>query len=1263
MGDRKKSQRACRGGVALELTEKTLCGPGAVLTAAAAEGLALSGVRAARLLADEDARPGNQAGAAVPWVLHRTTSQRGRGGAFGAFELVAGSAREAVDQCLVAHLTGLCGDLLVDPGFSQRLQLFEPLDAAVTAPLLEEAADGEHLVVDDEGVARELGAAFAKASEGLGRAVASLSVEQSGDAEMVLITTADARDLAAEAAHALGKCAAIAIAQLRPFPAAAVAEAARGKRVVVLEPSWARGRLENAVRSALASDGAPLPVIDPFAPNLRATLRATLGLGHAPADSLRPEPPRFVIGVAPAGPRSEALLGDLAARLAEVGQISIAEPEGSGEAVSLLAIGGSRVSSRPAIAADLLFVADPVLLSASKLAERLARGGSLVIASTAATPDAVWGELSAVQREALRGLGVRVLWLDSAKSRASEADLPRAAWLTLERALLESAAPGLSERLGLDERRISALAGEPVLQRVEPTPSVAAHAPRQLPERPVLPAKADKPDARWRAGLRRFHVTGQGAAGPTALLPLAPAAVSAWLAGAPARETLLLVDEGAEQLVTPLDARLEAALGGERGVVAEHLARLVSDVAAELAEAGGAAPVSAALERGLARFAAEFELSAAAKKSFDAELAAFRQALPKSGTLLGLSSHTHLRLYASVVLAERERRAAGFLREVESVASGLAERLRLEASRSPAARSAEGLSAVLGEGVSFVDPAALAKALPKARGPQPLAEARRRRMQAALGLLQRFLNDAPKSAKLTIVHSGSVPDELDLGRVERVRHTDCFEVAAGLFDGLAKRLAEVFRAMRVGRLELDGAYDPAVHDEGLESLEWRGFSQEELLLVPPVVVVESAERVWRSSLDALSRLLRSGRPIHALIEESASLSGQPGLGYVLVAHREALVVQGSLARPLHLAEGFSRTARSLRPAVVVVAPRPASGPIPAWLAQGAALEGRALPAFSYDPDAGASWAECFDIRDNPAPEEPWPTRKLEVDGADGKPESLELAFTFADAAALDVNLRAHFWPIPAEAWSDDQVELGRYVSIPPAEALQRLPFIWVLGDDGRLARAVVSRELAFACRERLRIWHVVQELGGSANEHARRAAERARREAEAEAAARLGELEAAHSRELERVRTEEAAEALSRLAQALLDPGALLATPTAPATARAAPSPASAPAPEPVAPTPAAAAPAAEEEAVSFTDPYIDTPLCTSCNECVNLNGLMFKYNGDKQAILADAKAGTYLQLVTAAEKCPAACIHPGAPRADDKTVTEDLVARAARFN
>ncbi len=55
----------------------------------------------------------------------------------------------------------------------------------------------------------------------------------------------------------------------------------------------------------------------------------------------------------------------------------------------------------------------------------------------------------------------------------------------------------------------------------------------------------------------------------------------------------------------------------------------------------------------------------------------------------------------------------------------------------------------------------------------------------------------------------------------------------------------------------------------------------------------------------------------------------------------------------------------------------------------------------------------------------------------------------------------------------------------------------------------------------------------------------------------------------------------------------------------------------------------------------------------------MFQYNSDKQAYIADPQAGTYKQLVTAAEKCPARCIHPGKPKPGDETVTEDLISRA----
>ena len=96
--------------------------------------------------------------------------------------------------------------------------------------------------------------------------------------------------------------------------------------------------------------------------------------------------------------------------------------------------------------------------------------------------------------------------------------------------------------------------------------------------------------------------------------------------------------------------------------------------------------------------------------------------------------------------------------------------------------------------------------------------------------------------------------------------------------------------------------------------------------------------------------------------------------------------------------------------------------------------------------------------------------------------------------------------------------------------------------------------------------------------------------------------------------------------------------------------------------TPAEEVPAAEESMLS-NDPYIDTALCTSCNECINMNGQLFKYNGDKMAFIADAKAGSFKELVEAAELCPVAIIHPGSPLNPDEADLDDLTERAAKFN
>jgi hypothetical protein len=58
----------------------------------------------------------------------------------------------------------------------------------------------------------------------------------------------------------------------------------------------------------------------------------------------------------------------------------------------------------------------------------------------------------------------------------------------------------------------------------------------------------------------------------------------------------------------------------------------------------------------------------------------------------------------------------------------------------------------------------------------------------------------------------------------------------------------------------------------------------------------------------------------------------------------------------------------------------------------------------------------------------------------------------------------------------------------------------------------------------------------------------------------------------------------------------------------------------------------------------------------------MFAYDANKQARIVDASAGTYRQLVEAAESCQVAIIHPGKPRNPDEAGLDELLKRAEAF-
>jgi ferredoxin len=100
--------------------------------------------------------------------------------------------------------------------------------------------------------------------------------------------------------------------------------------------------------------------------------------------------------------------------------------------------------------------------------------------------------------------------------------------------------------------------------------------------------------------------------------------------------------------------------------------------------------------------------------------------------------------------------------------------------------------------------------------------------------------------------------------------------------------------------------------------------------------------------------------------------------------------------------------------------------------------------------------------------------------------------------------------------------------------------------------------------------------------------------------------------------------------------------------------------------TPTAAAPVAaqavEEPERNPDEAYIETARCSTCNECTQLNGKMFAYNENQQAYIADINAGTYAQLVEAAENCQVAVIHPGKPRNPDEPGLAELLKRAEAY-
>lgn len=669
------------------------------------------------------------------------------------------------------------------------------------------------------------------------------------------------------------------------------------------------------------------------------------------------------------------------------------------------------------------------------------------------------------------------------------------------------------------------------------------------------------------------------------------------------------------------------------------------------------------------------KLDAENNARLEADIAKMLAALPANGHLLAYGRYPAIHLLVHSIRSRVIPRHATFRGEIKEHIRELKTLLDVDWNKSDESKKPESLRGSMGGGSSFIDSSALSSVIgKKSRGSIAMSTERRARIESALATLEEYQHS---STLVRFIHNGPLEGEWlsSTEGFESIDEADPCAAATRHFDEEAERLAKVFAANRIARLEIKRIYDAAIHDPFFGNFSWEAFSREELLLVPAVIALESANHVATDGMPSFSKLLSSGRPVQIFVRVQAhnnpAASGDEDpfqnyrteLGYLGISHRQAVVSQASAARHVNLLQRFGAALDATRTSLhlINIGLRPTGQDLGlnAWLVAGAALEGRVHPAFSINPAAGDAFADRMDFSGNPQPERDWPLHPFKYQDDTGVTVEQDLAFTFADYALLIPRLHHHFAVVPNECDTDALVPVAEFLQLPEERVHQHVPFIWGVGSGGVLHRVVISRALIQACRDRLNFWHTLQEMAGVRNKHIDNAIAATRAEVEAKAAEEKAAMQAEFEAELGRVRAEAAAEVMGKLTDVLLGMDFTSGAPRpAFAASAAAPVPAVEEAVEEVAP-----APVEEEEVELVEEAWIDTPLCTTCNDCLEINPLMFLYNDTNMAVIGDLNAGTYKQMVEAAEICPSKCIHPGQPWDPSEPGLDELKERAAKFN
>jgi hypothetical protein len=564
--------------------------------------------------------------------------------------------------------------------------------------------------------------------------------------------------------------------------------------------------------------------------------------------------------------------------------------------------------------------------------------------------------------------------------------------------------------------------------------------------------------------------------------------------------------------------------------------------------------------------------------------------------------------------AVQAEKADGFKSRAERLLMKLRNILEAETAGSAVGRAPEALRAGVGSAFTGAfDFDALSRVLVDSKPGSAISDERRERVKDLIGVIenQRFFS-LERDGKQTYRFSFESSSEALKTYTER--HTEAVELA---------------RTLKVAEIEAAGEYRETVHDRIFGGFGANGLGAEELAELPDYLVCAETGKLDAQQTEELIEMLAAGIPLKVLVltddvlEPSRVSDGHSAFGVrarqlvdTSIGLTDVFVLQTAVSGLFKNRNAILRGLSYGGPALFSVfsGAREKADDMPAYIAAAAASEARAFPTLVFDPSAGNDWASRLDIDGNPDPEDDWPVHTIACEDDSLQASLMSTPFTLADLMATDGRFFKHFALLNGDTDDERLVELQELDDDDLSGLPERVPYINLIDDKNCLRRAIVDHQTILETRRCLSMWRSLQELGGIHNSHAERALLKEREERALEA------------------RPESAAPAVAESPKEMAAPVAEVAESEEPATETAS------------------------------GEPYIETARCTTCNECTQINSKMFAYDENKQAYIADPDAGTFRELVEAAESCQVGIIHPGEPRNPKEPGLEDLIKRAADF-